>query len=212
MSRPNTGRTVDYEATIAERVKFEREQRGWSPAQLAQAMTAAGCSIQTQAIYRWEQEDKPRRITANELVTLSKVFEVPIDEMLTPVNDVILGALDKLVAEREQAADEACYQFMLALLSFHVGQLELLRMSGPVSDKYWELADSGLFDPGPREVFPVVTLADGSERPVDPETWDKLWHDLHPIFQQMHQWFEHAAQDVVGWVPAWRGVPNGKHQ
>lgn len=86
MPRINTGRTIKAEANISERVKRELRQRGWSPAHLAEVMTAAGCKISTTAIYRMIDDDKPRRISFDEVVALAEVFGVAIDELMTPVD------------------------------------------------------------------------------------------------------------------------------
>jgi hypothetical protein len=47
-------------------------------------MTAAGCPIQPSAIYKIEKAEPPRRITVDELVALSTVFDLPIPELLLP--------------------------------------------------------------------------------------------------------------------------------
>lgn len=74
MARPNRARTIEAERNLARRIKLEREDRSWSPAQLAQRMTEAGCSISTSAIYKIEDDEKPRKITVDELVALAAVL------------------------------------------------------------------------------------------------------------------------------------------
>ena len=49
-------------------------------------MTKAGCPINHTAIYRWEDEDKSKRrkITLNEVMTLSNVLNIPLDKLIKP--------------------------------------------------------------------------------------------------------------------------------
>jgi transcriptional regulator with XRE-family HTH domain len=71
------------EATLAERIRIERNARGWSYDQLASAMTEVGCSIQPSAIFKIEKGDPPRRITVNEFVALSEVWAIPLDRLVS---------------------------------------------------------------------------------------------------------------------------------
>ncbi len=83
MPRPNRARSIGGEANLAERIKYEREAEGWSPAQLAKAMTEAGCSISTSAIYKVEAGE--RTIKVDELIALSQVFDLTVENLLTPM-------------------------------------------------------------------------------------------------------------------------------
>lgn len=100
MPRPNRPRHIGGEASLAERIKFEREQAGMSPAGLASRMEKAGCPINVSAIYKIEGGDPPRRITVDELVAFARVFDVPVDDLLVPANVVrekkLLDGIDKL--------------------------------------------------------------------------------------------------------------------
>jgi transcriptional regulator with XRE-family HTH domain len=87
--RPNPPREVFAERHLAARVGKEREQRGWSYEGLAERMALAGCPIQASGIYKIEKADPPRRITVDELVAFSKVFELPVAALLA---DPELGA------------------------------------------------------------------------------------------------------------------------
>lgn len=88
----NVGRSLYSEESVARRVAQERERRGWSYEGLAQRMTDAGCPINQSAIYKIERGTKsrtgepgpPRRITVDELVAFSTVFDVPIGDLLLP--------------------------------------------------------------------------------------------------------------------------------
>lgn len=85
MPRPNRGRVVQAERRLAQRIAYEREQRAWSLDGLAKRMTDAGCPINASAIYKIESGDPPRRVTVDELVALSGVFGLRLDELIEPM-------------------------------------------------------------------------------------------------------------------------------
>lgn len=104
MARPNAPRSIGGEANLAERFRFERERRGWSPAELARRLTAEGCSIATSAIYKIEAD--ARRITVDELVAASRVFEVTVTDLLTPLELVRQERAREIVKELERAESD----------------------------------------------------------------------------------------------------------
>jgi transcriptional regulator with XRE-family HTH domain len=106
MARPNRRRSIEGESNLARRVQREREYRGMSYETLAKAMTAAGCSIQASAIFKIEKGDPPRRITVDELVAFADVFEVEIDDLLTPV-EVLRTQRGKKILQEIDDADGA---------------------------------------------------------------------------------------------------------
>ncbi len=104
---PRVPRTIGNEATLARRIRWERENRGWTPASLAHRMTQLGCPMNQSAIWKIENNDPPRRITVDELVAFARVFAVDnVDEMLLApevVGDkMIVELLQKLRALTEQ--------------------------------------------------------------------------------------------------------------
>lgn len=82
MPRPNRARSVFAERNLAQRVQIEREQRSWTYEGLAARMKARGCTIAPSALYKIEKGDPPRRITVDELVALSQVFEMPMTQLV----------------------------------------------------------------------------------------------------------------------------------
>ncbi len=97
MSRPNKNRTLFAEANLAKRVTMERAARSWTLEGLAKRMTDVGCPIQPSAIYKVERANPPRRIVVDELVAYSKVFDVPVGEMLLdPIFVSVRGAFSLL--------------------------------------------------------------------------------------------------------------------
>jgi len=88
--RPNPTRALHAEENLARRIAHEREQRGWTYEGLATRLTEAGCPIQGSAIYKIEKGAPRRRISVDELVALSKVFDVDIADLLISV-EIIQG-------------------------------------------------------------------------------------------------------------------------
>lgn len=86
MPRPNKAREAPHEAHLARRIEQERKKRDLTYDRLAEKMTEAGCAIQGSAIYKIEHGDPPRRITVNELVTLSQVFGMRVNQLLVPAD------------------------------------------------------------------------------------------------------------------------------
>lgn len=82
MPRPNKPRDMFAEEYLAARVALERERRGWTYDGLAKRMTDSGCPIDPSAIYKIEKGKPPRRIVVDELVGFSRVFGLPVEELL----------------------------------------------------------------------------------------------------------------------------------
>lgn len=85
MPRPNPPRSLQSEDNLAQRIAYEREQRGLTYEGLAQRLTDVGCPIQGSAIYKIEKGMPRRRIVVDELVALGKVFYLEITDLLVPV-------------------------------------------------------------------------------------------------------------------------------
>ena len=95
MPRPNPPRALQSEENLARRIAYERENRGWTYEGIAKRLTEVGCPIQGSAIYKIEKGIPRRRISVDELVGFASVFELDIDELLTPMTAV----LDRRAAE-----------------------------------------------------------------------------------------------------------------
>ncbi|MDO5683549.1 MAG: helix-turn-helix transcriptional regulator [Propionibacteriaceae bacterium] len=111
MARNNKPRTLGSEKTLAQRIKRERTARGWSPADLAREMTDVGCSMATSAIYRIEEDT--RKISVDELVALTKIFDATMEELLTPIDLLdkrrateLIGKLDEAMAALNKATND----------------------------------------------------------------------------------------------------------
>src|SRR5690348_16348038 len=84
MPRQNRARTIASEANLAARIARERGERGLSYESLAKAMADVGCPIDKSALHRIEKGRPPRKVSVDELVALSRVFQTAIDELLLP--------------------------------------------------------------------------------------------------------------------------------
>ena len=112
------------EATVAQRIRFERENRAWSPAKLAQQMTAAGYPLNQSAIWRIENGDPPRRVNLEEAVGFAKVFEMGLEDLITPVGAVATPELKRRLrnvmdaVRAYQEAEAAAYRAVAALAEY----------------------------------------------------------------------------------------------
>lgn len=125
MPRPNPGRSLKSEESLARRIEFERKRRKWTHDGLADRMKRVGCPIRGSAIYKIENGNRRapdgtplrRGISVDELVALAKVFETSLDDLLLPPEVVetsqaveLFLAWDKAAAALTQATthhDEA---------------------------------------------------------------------------------------------------------
>lgn len=117
MPRPNPPRTLQSETNLARRIAHERDSRGMSYEGLADRMTKAGCPIQASAIYKIEKMNPPRRITVDELVGFAQVFEVSVEDLLTPVEIVRNEALRQqvqIVGDASAAVVDGARRFVAA--------------------------------------------------------------------------------------------------
>jgi len=136
MARPNLGRTLEGESNLARRVEIERRSRGWSYAALAEAMTRAGCTINASAIYKIEKGDPPRKITVDELLALAEVFDVEVEDLLTPVEILRKERAKNLLTELELARHTMARA--MADLLRATAEYELLGATDPELQEYAE--------------------------------------------------------------------------
>src|SRR5829696_3930790 len=106
MSRLNPQRSIGGEDNLARRIERERTARGLSYEALAKHLTEVGCSIQGSAIYKIEKADPPRRITVDELLALTRVFDASIEDLLTPIEVLDDRRAQELLKELDEADDE----------------------------------------------------------------------------------------------------------
>lgn len=83
MSRPNIARTIGAEETVARRIQSERLSRHWTYDAVARHMTEAGCAMHGSAVHKIENGTPRRRITVDELVAFSIVFDISLDDLVS---------------------------------------------------------------------------------------------------------------------------------
>lgn len=72
------------EGNAAARIGLEREVRGWSTTELAARMTRAGVPMNQTAVWRIENGTPRRKITLDEALGFARVFELPLEELMSP--------------------------------------------------------------------------------------------------------------------------------
>ncbi|MFJ8308764.1 MULTISPECIES: helix-turn-helix transcriptional regulator [unclassified Streptomyces] len=94
------------EGNVAARVALEREVRGWSTTELAERVTKAGVKLNQTAVWRIENGNPRRRINLDEALGFARVFELPLEELMSPP----LEGLDVDGRRLVQEAVEAFYE------------------------------------------------------------------------------------------------------
>ncbi|MET8720033.1 helix-turn-helix domain-containing protein [Streptomyces misionensis] len=94
------------EGNIAARVALEREVRGWSTIELADRVSKAGVKMNQTAVWRIENGTPRRRINVDEALAFARVFELPLEELMSPP----LEGLDLDSRQLVQEAVEAYYE------------------------------------------------------------------------------------------------------
>jgi transcriptional regulator with XRE-family HTH domain len=128
------GPAFAVEATVAQRIKFEREERDWSSAKLAQQMTEAGYPLNQSAIWRIENGDPPRRVNLEEAVGFAKVFGISLGDLITPVGDMATPELKRRLqnlleaARAYREAEATAYRAVEALEEYADGRPEQARI------------------------------------------------------------------------------------
>lgn len=125
MPRPKPARSIGEEENLARRIRRELQLRNWTPAELAQRMTDAGCAIGTSSVYKILDEEKPRAISVDEFVAVSKVFNISTDDLLTPVE--VVG--DKYATELVKELDAASGNFGAATEAMLIAYVKLLDLA-----------------------------------------------------------------------------------
>lgn len=91
------------EEHLATRVALEREVRGWSTGELAARMTEAGVPMNQSAIWRIESGTPRRRINLDEAIGFARVFELPLEEVMSAPQEGLDIEGRRLVQEAVEA-------------------------------------------------------------------------------------------------------------
>ncbi|MEU9000617.1 helix-turn-helix transcriptional regulator [Streptomyces sp. NPDC048551] len=96
------------EEYVAERIKQEREARGWSTVALAEKMAEAGHPVNQAAIWRIESGKPRRRVNLDEALGFCQVFGITMDELTAPpmkhADAVVRGLVRERIAKRAALA------------------------------------------------------------------------------------------------------------
>ncbi|MCG6499368.1 helix-turn-helix transcriptional regulator [Kitasatospora sp. A2-31] len=109
MSRETNGGETPLlysEGNAAARIALEREVRGWSTTELAARMTRAGVPMNQTAVWRIENGAPRRKITLDEALGFARVFELPLEKLMSPP----LAGVDIEGRRIVQEAVEAFYE------------------------------------------------------------------------------------------------------
>lgn len=99
------------EGNLALRVEWEMNRRGWSQDRMAKEMTDAGYPLHQSSVSKIvnPKEGKRRSISVDDAIGFAKVFGVPLDELLIPLEAVwdteLRGALTRLQEISQQRED-----------------------------------------------------------------------------------------------------------
>lgn len=93
-------RSPDPDAWAAWRVAHERERNGWTQTELARLVTEAGAPIRQQTIWEIENRNPPRRISLSEAIAFSKVFDIDLEQLGAPPEEVVRVRVADLKQER----------------------------------------------------------------------------------------------------------------
>ncbi|MEV7197154.1 helix-turn-helix transcriptional regulator [Streptomyces sp. NPDC093510] len=93
---------------VADRIKQEREARGWSTVALAEKMAEAGHPVNQAAIWRIESGKPRRRVNLDEALGFCQVFGLTMDELTAPpmkhADPVIRGLVRDHIAKKAALA------------------------------------------------------------------------------------------------------------
>ncbi len=80
----------------ADRIRYEREQRGWSTAELARRVTFAGVMMRQQQVWQVESGQPRRRLSVGEASAFATVFGISLAELMTPPDTALTSDLMRL--------------------------------------------------------------------------------------------------------------------
>ncbi len=82
----------------SERIRYEREKRGWSTAELARRVTLAGVPLRQPQVWQVESGTPRRRLSVGEAAAFAKVLGLSLAELMIPPEQV--ASLDLIELSR----------------------------------------------------------------------------------------------------------------
>jgi transcriptional regulator with XRE-family HTH domain len=128
-----TPRFPDPDDLASRRVKYEREQRGWSTAELARRVTEAGVPMRQPAVWQVENGKPRRKLSLGEAVAIAEVFGISIYDLTEPPAALVTAQ----VAVFNDKADE----LIAHLDAVWMETLELLNRIAPLPSTAADLLD-----------------------------------------------------------------------
>lgn len=187
MPRRNRTRDVLAEEHLAQRVQAERERRGWTNEGLAKRMADIGCPMSGSAIFKIEKGEPRRRIVVDELVGFSRVFKLPVTELLIPPDLAVSKEFVRLLDAWAQALADGREAEARAGEAFRTLRGVVREELDRRPDVEWTLA---------RVLASMVTQP--------PSGQDRVWHAMRmkeltgsDFWESV--WLRHALE---GWVEA----------
>jgi transcriptional regulator with XRE-family HTH domain len=100
--------TDGREDYLAERITTERKARGWSQERLAKELSRVGCHMPQSSISKIENPSASARrgITVDEAIAFSRLFEVPLVELVLPPDAGVAVRAYQLLAEGRQLRNQ----------------------------------------------------------------------------------------------------------
>lgn len=94
-----TSRPPGPDEWASERIRHEREQRGWSTAELARRVSLAGVPMLQQTVWKIESGTPRRKLTVGEAAAFASVFDITLDQLMRPPADDVPHELVRLALE-----------------------------------------------------------------------------------------------------------------
>ena len=129
LPRRNAPTQLRDEEYLAQNIAMIREEKGWSYEGLARRLTDVGYPMHPSALHKIEKLRPRRRITVNELVAFSAVFQVPIEDLLVDPS-----------VRMDAAAKAAIEDLFNHLVDWHLRAREYLEEKELLEGKVLEMA------------------------------------------------------------------------
>jgi len=108
----------------SERIRYEREKRGWSTAELARRITLTGVPMRQPQVWQVESGTPRRRLSVGEAAAFARVFDISLAELMTPPEEIAAGELIELGrAFQEWRRDEGILSARLVDIAKRVDEL-----------------------------------------------------------------------------------------
>jgi 8-oxo-dGTP pyrophosphatase MutT (NUDIX family)/transcriptional regulator with XRE-family HTH domain len=160
---------------VAARVKYEREQRGWSTSELARRVSKAGVTLRQQQVWQIESGKPPRKLSVGEAAAFAKIFGISLGQLMTPPS--------------EQTGDLA------SLIQLGIDFAEWRREEGALAARLFEIA--GRIDElDPDEVY-TATVVEKYSAVADAR--DEVIRDLETIVGNYRTVMESIKQHSSVW-------------